>query len=924
MNDSEHDVNREAFLERIGFEPDRFQTESFDALDAGEHVIVAAPTGAGKTLIASYAVDRAMAHGRRVFYTTPIKALSNQKYHDLVAEYGSSSVGLLTGDNVINGDASVVVMTTEVLRNMLYAGRTLDGLEAVVLDEVHYLQDSYRGPVWEEVIIHLPTHVQLVALSATVSNAPELREWMETVRGSTRLVTETQRPVELENLYLVAERGSSKLHMIRTLQGGKANGKGFRFDADFRTPNRGQRRGPKGGRRPRVNWITPSRVDVVRQLKQKDLLPAIHFIFSRNACTDASRAVVDSGMVLTTQAERTQIREIVASKTAGLDSTDLDVLEFDRFLRGLEAGVAHHHAGMVPPLKEAVEACFVRGLTKIVFATETLALGINMPARTVVLDKLTKYTGDGHESLTPAQFTQLTGRAGRRGIDSHGQAVVLWSPWVRFEQVAKLAASKEFVLTSAFRPTYNMTANLVRRYDQPRARQLLNLSFAQFRSDANIVRGEHRLEKVRRRRVKIEANLADEFGAIDDLRAAIETVDLAQSDIQELSFALSQVTLGDVLELDGTDLFGDPLPKVAVAISVAYRKGRRVKVVVVDEQCETFEIAPDTLATTPTVIGSIVLPEPYLPHSMSFIFEVGKLLTKASHLATSRRRLGPTGKIQSVADVPPQARKMLRRMAKLDAEIVTLQKAAARSASSLGRQFDEVVGLLTERGFVEDWMLTNKGERLARLYHECDLFLIEALDAGIFDGLNPAEMTAMTSSFIYEERGPNAGGEPWYPNAELRKRFGALTRIHWKLAKQERAAGLAETRTPHAGFMAIAYGWASGGGLNDVLSEEEVSAGDFVRTARLLIDLLRQISVLAPERSTRKAASKASDAVHRDLVAASSMVGSEDDQPLDPEEVSSRSDSKDLDQRTLDSFVRPDQEDLLSSSEAFPAADDDF
>lgn len=866
-------THQDDFISQLGFTPDRFQTESFDALDAGEHVIVAAPTGAGKTLVASYAVSKALAQGLRVFYTTPIKALSNQKFQDLVAEHGRDSVGLLTGDNVINGDAPVVVMTTEVLRNMLYAGRTLDGLEAVVLDEVHYLQDSYRGPVWEEVIIHLPASVQLVALSATVSNAPELAAWMRTVRGPTTLVTEHTRPVELENLYLVAERGSPKLHMIRTLHQGKANAKGFQFDPPLRSPNRGERRGPKGRRQQRPKWTTPSRVDVVYQLKRKDLLPAIHFIFSRNACTEASRSVVDSGLVLTTQSERDRIREILADKTADLDPADLKILDYDRFAAGLEAGVAHHHAGMVPPLKEAVEACFVQGLTKIVFATETLALGINMPARTVVLDKLTKYNGEGHESLTPAQFTQLTGRAGRRGIDTHGQAVVLWSPWVRFEQVAKLAASKDFILSSAFRPTYNMTANLVRRYDQPRARQLLNLSFAQFRADASIVKGEHLLEKKQRQRNQVQNRLVKEYGALDQLRAAVQTVDVAQADVQEISFALSQVQLGDVLELDGFDLFGDALPKIGVAISVAYRKGRRVKVVVVNELSESYELASDSLRTTPSVVGSIALPEPYLPHSVSFAYEVSQKLKKSSSRTSGGRKLGPTGSIQSVADVPPPARKALKRIDKLEAEIDRLHRSAAKSLSSLGRQFDAVVGLLSDRGCIDDWSLTAKGERLAGFYHECDLLLVEALEAQLFDGLNVAEMTAMASCFIYEERGPERGSETWYPNDGLRRRFGKLSRLHWELARSERSAGLNETRQPDPGFMGISYGWASGGGLDDVLYEEEVSPGDFVRTAKLIIDLLRQLGNLAPDHRVSKVARQASDVVHRDLVAASSLVG---------------------------------------------------
>ncbi|MGI9596465.1 MAG: DEAD/DEAH box helicase [Acidimicrobiales bacterium] len=283
---------RSSFVDDLGFEPDQFQVQAFDAVDAGDHVIVAAPTGAGKTLVANYAVEVGLTAGRRIFYTTPIKALSNQKFHDLVAAHGPSNVGLLTGDNNINGDAPAVVMTTEVLRNMLYAGTALDGLQTVVLDEVHYLQDAYRGPVWEEVIIHLPRSVQLVCLSATVSNAEELAQWIETVRGPTSLVVEAQRPVELTNRYVVGERGGSHLHFMKTLQGARANPKGSRYDIDPRRSgggNRGNRNGRnRGGNNGRARgghgggkgdrqrkWRTPDRVDVVDLLSGKDLLPVV-------------------------------------------------------------------------------------------------------------------------------------------------------------------------------------------------------------------------------------------------------------------------------------------------------------------------------------------------------------------------------------------------------------------------------------------------------------------------------------------------------------------------------------------------------------------------------------------------------------------------------------------------------------------------
>lgn len=903
---SQHD-----FLRRLDFEPDRFQLDAFDALDDGAHVIVAAPTGAGKTLVAAYAVERAITAGTRVFYTTPIKALSNQKFHDLVADYGARNVGLLTGDNSINGDASVVVMTTEVLRNMLYGGRPIERLDAVILDEVHYLQDSYRGPVWEEVIIHLPREVQLVALSATVSNAEELAEWMETVRGPTRLVVELRRPVELENLYLVGERRSDNLHLIKTLHGGKANSKGFRYDAEILAvgQRRGSRRsGPKGKRTSRPKWATPSRLDVVRTLRERELLPAIHFIFSRAACTDAARAVHDAGMVLTTERERSEIRAIAADRIASLSAEDLKMLEYERFLAGLEAGVAPHHAGMVPPLKETVEACFVRGLTKVVFATETLALGINMPAKTVVLDKLTKYTGEHHEALSPAQYTQLTGRAGRRGIDRHGQAVVLWSPFVRFEQVATLAASREFVLRSAFRPTYNMAANLVRRYEQPRARQLLNLSFAQFRADADIVRGEHHLERLLDRRRQIEGRIEREFGPLDELQAALATTVREDRDVQDIQFALSQVRPGDVLAVEGIDDGPRPItmPSPVVALSVAYRKGRRVKVVAADAEADTYEITADLLDSPPIVVGSVELPEPYLPQSMTFVYDASQALKRAQILSKKRQRtLGPTGVIRSVDDVPAGARRGLRRLEKINKEIEAVRRSMVDRTASLGLQFDRVVALLEDRGHLDGWALTDSGQRLARLYHESDLFLVEALDAGLFDGLEPAEVAAMTSAVIFEDRRSSPPAAPWFPTPELRRRFGTLTKMHRDLVRQERRSQLPETRPPDPGFMAIAHGWAAGGGLDDVLADEEITAGDFVRTAKLLIDLLRQIATLAAVPDTGRAAARAADGVFRDLVAASSIVEVGDEDEVADDEIDEDSD---LTERNTEAVIDADRQ----------------
>ncbi|MEY2436030.1 MAG: ATP-dependent helicase HelY, partial [Acidimicrobiaceae bacterium] len=542
-------ARRAELLAAYDFDLDPFQLEAIDAIDAGDSVLVAAPTGSGKTVVAEYAVALALAEGQKAFYTAPIKALSNQKYSDLVRRHGASNVGLLTGDNAINGDAPIVVMTTEVLRNMIYSeSSALEGLRFVVLDEVHYLQDAYRGAVWEEVILHLPTSVRLVCLSATVSNTEELADWIGTVRGPTVPIIEDKRPVELVNLYCVGDKSSQELQLLPTLVDGRPNPEASRLDAEsLRNTNvRG---------RPRKRFFTPRRTELVERLSDEDLLPAIYFIFSRAACDDAVDACVAWGLRLSDPADRPRIRAIAERHVEALSDADLDVLGYDRWLTALEQGIASHHAGMVPPFKEAVEECFTQGLVKVVFATETLALGINMPARTVVIEKLSKFTGERHEFLTPGEYTQLTGRAGRRGLDPVGYAVVLWSPFVPFDQVASLASSRSFRLTSAFRPTYNMAANLVRRYEPDEAHHLLNLSFAQYQADRDVVRVETRLERTEERIRSSRRQLACDRGDAEEyLRLLRELSDLRSSRPsvgRKVVDVLGALRPGDVLRIPG-------------------------------------------------------------------------------------------------------------------------------------------------------------------------------------------------------------------------------------------------------------------------------------------------------------------------------------------------------------------------------------
>ncbi|MCU1502620.1 MAG: superfamily helicase, partial [Ilumatobacteraceae bacterium] len=568
-------AERAALVAHYDFPLDQFQLRALDALDNGSSVLVAAPTGSGKTVVAEYAIDDAIRRGKRAFYTAPIKALSNQKYHDLAMRLGPQNVGLLTGDNSINGDAPVVVMTTEVLRNMIYArSAALDALAIVVLDEVHFLQDTYRGPVWEEVIIHLPEEVRLVCLSATVSNAEELAEWITTVRGHTAAIVEERRPVRLDNLYLIGDKTHDRLHLLPTLINGRPNPEAERLDAEAARSGRGSRGPARNAGRRRL--FTPSRSEVLELLEQHRMLPAISFIFSRNQCDEAARSAVAAGVRLTSGAERDRIREIVDARLGGIDPADLAVLGYSQFLAQLEAGVAAHHAGMVPPFKEVVEACFVEGLVKAVFATETLAVGINMPAKTVVIEKLSKFTGDHHQFLTPGEYTQLTGRAGRRGLDDLGHAVVLWSPFVPFDQVAALAGSRTFHLNSAFRPTYNMAANLVRAYSSETAHHLLNLSFAQYQADRDVVKLEARLERRQAHLADLLERSRSPYGDIEDYRRRRANADRPQGvhgghvggrdDL--ISLALMKLRPGDVIYAEKGKYVG----RVAV-LATAHRKG---------------------------------------------------------------------------------------------------------------------------------------------------------------------------------------------------------------------------------------------------------------------------------------------------------------------------------------------------------------
>jgi ATP-dependent RNA helicase HelY len=475
-----------SFFETFDFEMDPFQITACHAIEDGKGVLVAAPTGAGKTIVGEFAAYLATEKLKKCFYTTPIKALSNQKYQEFVERFGEERVGLLTGDNSINSDADILVMTTEVLRNMLYTSSTsLSNLGFVVMDEVHYLADKFRGAVWEEVLIHLMESVQVISLSATVSNAEEFGEWLQEIRGETGVIVSEHRPVPLYQHVLIGNRLIDLFN-----EDGSVNQTLFKSEREalkrIRTPR-------NRGRMDDENRL--NRAEVIEKLQFNQMLPVITFIFSRQGCDAAVKQCLAANLRLTSTEEREEIRATANKYVANLNTEDLELLGHHEWLAALERGIAAHHAGLLPVFKSCVEELFQRGLLKAIFATETLALGINMPARTVLLEKLTKWNGEAHVPITPGEYTQLTGRAGRRGIDIEGNAVVIWSPTVDSATAAGLAATRTYPLRSSFSPTYNMSINLLERYGRDRARNSLKSSFAQFQADRAVVGLDRQIRK---------------------------------------------------------------------------------------------------------------------------------------------------------------------------------------------------------------------------------------------------------------------------------------------------------------------------------------------------------------------------------------------------------------------------------------------
>jgi len=911
------------FRELLSFPLDPFQVDACQALERGSGVLVAAPTGAGKTVVGEFAVHLALVGGRKAFYTTPIKALSNQKYADLVRRYGPQSVGLLTGDTTINGEAPVVVMTTEVLRNMLYAGSpTLAGLGFVVMDEVHYLADRFRGPVWEEVIIHLPDDVQLVSLSATVSNAEEFGDWLATVRGDTTVVVSEHRPVPLGQHVMVRDDlldlyaghvdptdpgvdppiNPDLTHLLRRRERQDGHGPG---DRGYR--GRGGHRpggGRPGGGRPSGGRPTP-RFAVVDALDKDGLLPAIVFIFSRAGCDGAVQQCLAAGVRLTNPAEQAEIRRVVEERSAAIPPEDLDVLGYWDLAEALTRGIAAHHAGMLPLFKETVEDLFSRGLVKVVFATETLALGINMPARSVVLEKLVKWDGSSHVDVTPGEYTQLTGRAGRRGIDTEGHAVVVAHPGLDPVQLAGLASKRLYPLRSSFRPTYNMAVNLVAQVGAERAREVLETSFAQFQADRGVVglarQAQAHTEALDGYAKAMTCHLGD-FAEYASLRRQIAQLEKDASRAEasarraEVARTLEGLRVGDVLEIPVGRRTGH-----AVVIDPGGQPGfdgPRPTVLTVDRQVRRLTV--QDVGTGARTVGWLRVPKSFnvrVPAARRDLAaalrgavpdggERGKTggrqarhdrtaATEDAALAALRRRLR-AHPCHACPDREDHAR-WAERWARLKSEHDALVARIAGRTGSIAAVFDRICDVLVRLGYLsaDDGPLavTSDGRWLRRLYAENDLLLAECLRRGTWDELDAAGLAAVTSTLVYRSRREDQA-EPRVPGGPAGRMARALegTVRAWSELEDLESEHRLETTVPlDLGLVEAVHRWASGRSLDAVLRGGELSAGDFVRWCKQVIDVLDQLGQAAPDERLRSTARRSVDALRRGVVAYSSV-----------------------------------------------------
>lgn len=832
---------RESYASR-GIHLDDFQLEACAALGRGHDVLVCAPTGSGKTVVAHYAVYLALASSKKCIYTAPIKALSNQKYAELAREIGEEQVGLLTGDQSINREAQILVVTTEVLRNMLlHESPDILDVGYAVLDEVHFLADPDRGPVWEETILSLPDHVRLAALSATVANTEELAAWMRSVRGPTDVVVSTKRPVPLAQ-YVNVGRKLFPLYRADTLE------------PDPALVNALDRRSAE--RKKRVS--DRERRAIIDKLGERGMLPAIEFVFSRKGCDKAVEALLRHNEVLTTRAQRAEIRQEIAALRETLTESDRRAVHFERAAAALERGYGAHHAGVFPAIKELTERLMERGLLSIVYATGTLALGIDMPVRTVVLEELQRWDGHGFVDLNATEYTQLIGRAGRRGRDTVGYGVVLADSETDPEHLADLASGRVEPLISAFQPSYNTVTNLLARMSYAAARDLMGRSFAQFQRNAELGGLAARRARIQRRVETEETRLSCSRGDLLDYlrlrgnagRAAKAERKAAKRRYRErIAKSFAAVRQGYVYAYAiGTDLV------YALVLSAAPDRVR-----VIDWFGDLAWLYEDSLASEMREIGPVTVPfgmstkKPTVREQIAedILDLVGgradlgidrDLLASWARFATPR---DPKVAAHPVASCPHLYAHLdeAQTWVSLHHRIEEIDQRIAAFTDSAGREFDATAAVLREVGVLQgdnDAIRMGPGAaQLRELHTEADLLMYQCLAQLPEGSLDAPALAGWVSMFLADDRLGSA-----LPREARLVDAARVARAEVQyLQSLELTYGITRTPDLSPGCADVFAAWAGGVGLEACLESARMTAGDFISAARRIIDVLGQVTV---------------------------------------------------------------------------------
>jgi superfamily II RNA helicase len=847
------------------FPLDAFQQESVAALDSGESVVVVAPTGSGKTLIGEYAIWRALEQGKRVFYTTPLKALSNQKLRDFRSQFGAERVGLVTGDLCINRDAPVLVMTTEIFRNILYGTLTdqpetvLHNVEAVVLDECHYMNDRQRGTVWEESIIYCPAQIQLIALSATIANATQLTDWIRWVHGPTQLIQSTWRPVPLRFHFGTRQGLLPLLNSQQTQLNPKLKG----------LPSK------RSGRSRQGRGALPDLGLVIEALQQRQMLPAIYFIFSRRGCDQAVQAT--RSLNLLTPAEATHLQQRVAQFLHNYPD-----LAHSPVLDGIYRGVAVHHAGLLPAWKSLTEELFGQGLIKVVFATETLAAGINMPARTTVISSLSKRTDIGHRLLSASEFLQMSGRAGRRGMDTVGHVVTLQTAFEGATEAAYLATIGADPLMSQFTPSYGMVLNLLQTRTLEEARALIEKSFGQYIAMQQLAPQQQAITDIQQEMLRLQQQAATvDLNALQQynklkgrLKEEQRLLKVLEQQADEARFQ-SMVQMLPAQAEPGVVLLLQPLPKErtevaltspstpagisAILVQMLPRhhlpyllclRQDNVWVVVTHRDVIALHPEPWTAALPVPPADLALKPGALCPGTDQTQTIAAKIPVpdwiQAPEVEAQQQQLQAV-QAQIVSHPAHSTRKqhsfflrIEQRLAKLATQLRDRQTKLQRQSHQHWQDFLCLVKLLQKFGALTDLQPTLLGKTAALLRGENELWLAIAFSSGEPEDLAPQHLAALCAALVSE----NNRSDSWvrYPiDPAVQKVLGTLRPLRRQLIQAQHQENVVLPVWLETELIGLVSQWALGEPWTDLCAATSLDEGDIVRLLRRTLDVLSQI-----------------------------------------------------------------------------------